>query len=345
MLRNLIRSAAFAVIIAVGFGVTPVVAQDAKMTLATTAPFGDNAFSYTPFEVLSREIEGRSGGRLSVDFFPGGQLGSVESIVNQARDGVIQAAVAADGAIASLFPEIQVLSVPYAFASREIAWHVLDGPFGQKLSGMMAEKTGLRPLGWYENGGYRHYSSTDRELKTADDLAGLKMRTMAHPMHMEIASNLGMSPTPIPWGELYTSLQTGVVDGQENAIPTFIVPKLQEVQKYIVLDGHVYAIITVAVNEAWYQGLPDDLRAILKQATEVAVWTNRGLSVSNEIAGIRFLENEGVTINDVSAAEKARFREKTQGPAIEWLRGEIDGAIIDDLLTAVAEAEAAFGYQ
>jgi C4-dicarboxylate-binding protein DctP len=342
---NFTRSVGLAAAVAIGFATTPLAAQDVKMTFGTTAPVIDNNFSYTPFEVLAREVKGRSGGRISVDFFPGSQLGNVESIVNQARDGVIQAAICADGVIATLFPEIQVLSIPYVFASREIAWHVLDGPFGQKLSDMMAKKTGLRPLGWYENGGYRHYSNANRELKTVDDLAGLKMRTMAHPMHMQIAASLGMSPTPVPWGELYTSLQTGVVDGQENAIPVFIVPKLQEVQKHIILDGHVYAIISVAANEEWYQGLPEDLRAVLKQATEVAVWTNRGLSVSNELAGRTFLEKEGVTINDISAKEKKRFRDKAQGPAIEWLRGKIDGAIIDELMVAVAEAEAAFGYR
>ncbi|WP_319410911.1 TRAP transporter substrate-binding protein DctP [uncultured Cohaesibacter sp.] len=319
-------------------------AQDTKMTFGITAPVEDNGFSYTPFEVLVREIEGRSAGSIDVDFFPGGQLGNVESTINATMDGVMQASSAADGAITSIFPELQVLSIPYIFAGREVAWDVLDGPFGQKLSDLMAEKTGLRPLGWYENGGYRHYSSAKKELKTVEDLAGLKMRTMSHPMHMQIAKSLGMSPTPVPWGELYISLQSGVVDGQENAIPTFLVPKLEEVQKNMILDGHVYATTTVVVNEGWYQSLSEEQRAILKQATDIAVGTSRGLSVSGELIGRTYLEKSGVKVNDVSATEKAKFRDKAQGPAIEWLRGQIDGALIDDLLAEVAKSEAKFGY-
>ncbi len=337
------KRGALASLIAFAISAAPALAQE-KMSLAVTAPVAENAFSYTNFDVFVREVRARAGDRMEVDFFPGGQLGGVESTLNQVRDGVIQATDPSDGSLAGFFPEIQVLSIPYAFVNREVAWAVLDGPFGQRLAEMMAEKTGLRPLAWFENGGYRHFSSAETEMRTVDDLAGLKMRTMNHPMHMEIAKSLGMSPTPIPWGELYTSLQTGVVDGQENAIPTFLVPKLEEVQSYIILDGHVYAVSSIVVNEAWYQGLPDDLKAALHQAAEVAKWTNRGLSVSNEVAGMAYLESEGVTIHGVSAQEKARFRDMAQPAALDFVRSEIGDEIVDEFLAAVAAAEAQFGY-
>lgn len=324
---------------------TPAEAADFTMRLASATPVTETNFAWTHQEVLKREIEARSGGRIEVEIYPGAQLGGIESLVNQVKDGIIQACDPADGHFASTFPDIQVLGVPYAFVSREVAWRVLDGPFGDKLRERMAAEVGLRPLFWSENGGFRHYTNNVKEVRGPADMQGLKMRTMNHPLHMEIAKSLGMSPTPIAWGELYTALQTGVVQGQENAIPTFMVPKLYEVQKFMVLDGHVYSVNTIVLNEAWYQGLPDDLKAVIGQAAEVALATNRGLSVANEISGRAYLEGQGVTIHDPTAAEKAQFRELAQPPALAWLEGKVKPELIAEMNTAVAEAETYYGYR
>jgi tripartite ATP-independent transporter DctP family solute receptor len=320
-------------------------AADYTLRFASASPEAENNFSWTHLEVLKREIEARSGGRIEVQMFPGAQLGGIESLVNQVKDGIIQACDPADGHFASTFPDIQVFGVPYLFVSREVAWRVLDGPFGEKMRERMAKEIGLRPLFWSENGGFRHYTSASRPIRTPEEMAGLKMRTMNHPLHMEIAKSLGMSPTPIAWGELYTALQTGVVEGQENAIPTFMVPKLYEVQKHMVLDGHVYSINTVVLNEQWYQSLPDDLKGVIRQASEIALTTNRGLSVANEISGRRFLEAEGVEIYDPTSAEKAQFRNLAQGPALEWLKTKVDPAMLTELMSSVDEAERFYGYE
>jgi C4-dicarboxylate-binding protein DctP len=343
MLKPIVAGLALGVALAL-----PATTEAAEFTWrhAIASPEAENNFAWTPHEVLEREIEARSGGRIEFEIFPGGQLGGIESLVNQVKDGILQSCDPADGHFASTFPDIQVFGIPYLFVSREVAWEVLDGPFGDKMRDRMAQETGLRPLFWGENGGFRHYTNNVREVRSPEDMAGLKMRTMNHPLHMEIAKSLGMSPTPIAWGELYTALQTGVVEGQENAIPTFMVPKLYEVQGHMTLDGHVYSINTITVNEQFWQSLPDDLKAVVEQAAEVALVTARGLSVSNEISGRRFLEEQGVTIYDPTSAEKAQFRERAQGPAIEWLKTQMsDPALIDDMRAAVAEAESKYGYR
>lgn len=336
---------AISAVTALTIGASTADAADFTMRFASATPVTENNFAWTHQEVLQREIEARSGGRIEVEMFPGSQLGGIESLINQTKDGIIQAADPADGHFASMFPDIQVFGIPYVFVSREVAWRVLDGPFGEMMRDRMAEATGLRPLFWTENGGFRHYSTAGREVRSADDMAGIKMRTMNHPLHMEIAKSLGMSPTPVAWGELYTALQTGVVEGQENAIPTFLIPKLYEVQDNMILDGHVYSINTVVVNEAWYQSLPEDLRTAVDQAAAIARTTNRGLSIANEISGRAFLEEQGVTIYDPTAAEKAVFRERAQPPALEWLKTQIDAELIDEMLAAVAEAEEYYGYR
>jgi C4-dicarboxylate-binding protein DctP len=175
-------------------------------------------------------------------------------------------------------------------------------------------------------------------------MKGLKIRTMNIPLHMKIVSDLGGSPTPIAWAELYTSLQTGVVDGQENAIATFLIPKLEEVQKYIVLDGHVYSVNTVIINEKWYQSLPADLQEVIQAAQKIALAVNRGLTVTNEIMGMEYLRTKGVEIYKPNKEEKQEFKQLSQESAIQWLKEKIDPAWVDGILEATKQAEKELGY-
>ena len=320
-------------------------AADYTMKLGLTAPPKDYQHAWTPWVVLKQELEGRTGGKLAVEIFPGGQLGGLSSLVQQVRQGVIEATMASDGSFATTYPPVQVLSLPYLFVNREVAWKVLDGPFGQAMIKDMAAKTGMRPLAWMENGGFRHYSNSKREVRTPADMKGLKIRTMEIPLHMEIVKNLGASPTPIAWKELYTALQTGVADGQENAVPTFLRPKLEEVQKFMVLDGHVYSSFALLVNENWFQALPDDIKTTFEQVTPLVNATVRGLCVANEVMGLEYLAKKGVKVYAPSAAEKKLFRDATQKPAVEWLKKEIGPEWVDKALNAVASAEKELGYR
>ena len=113
----------------------------------------------------------------------------------------------------------------------------------------MRKKTGLRVIGTWDNGGFRSFTNSKRAVHNPEDMKGLRIRTMDIPAHMELVRSLGAKPTPISWKELYTALETGVVDGQENAMPTIIIGSLQEVQKYLILDGHVYTQQHFFVND------------------------------------------------------------------------------------------------
>jgi C4-dicarboxylate-binding protein DctP len=314
-------------------------ADTVVMKFGINNPIKEFNQAWTSHLVLKNEIEARSSGRIKVELYPGSQLGSIESMVNQVRRGTIQATDPADGHFATTYPLIQILSIPYLFPSREVAWKVLDGPFGQKLADDMAKKIGMRPLFWQENGGFRHFTNSKRAIRSPEDMKGLKIRTMNIPLHMKIVEDLGGSATPINWSEVYTSLQTGVADGQENAIPTFLLPKLEEVQKYMVLDGHVYGVMTVVVNEKWYQDLPADLKQAIQGAIPVVLATNRGLSVANEAQGVEYLQKRGVEIYAPTPEQHKKFREATQASAVKWLKSNVDPAWVDDLLAAVAKAE------
>lgn len=319
-------------------------AQEFKLKVAIGDPPQDNHFIHTPVYAFEKELEAASKGRIDVQIFWNGQLGKIENLMNQIRTGLLESTVGSDGHVTPHYPDIQILGIPYLFVDRKVAWHVFDGPFGQRLADEMAAKSGIRPVAWLENGGYRHYSSKNKPLRTAADLKGLKIRTMTNPVHMEIVRSLGASPTPVPWSDLYTSLQTGVVDGQENSLSTFRIPKLEEVQKHIILDGHVYSVLAIFISEKWYQGLPPELKQAVVAAANKAKQINRAMSVNSEQADRDYLVKAGVTIVDPPIKEKNEFRRLTQGPALEFMKKQgVNAKLLDDLQAAVRQAEKELG--
>lgn len=315
------------------------IAQQFTLKIAEgPGPLEDN-YGHVPLQEFAKEVELKSGGRIKVIIHWNFALGKNEAVMNRLRTGQVEAILTSEGHLAPYYPDVQVLGVPYLFASRQIAYEVLDGPFGTKLSNDITAKTGIRVMGWGENGGYRHYSS-NRPMKTVDDLRGLKLRTMTNPIHMQIVRSLGASPTPISWADLYSSLQTGVVDGQENSLATFRIPKLEEVQKHIILDGHVYSVLGWYLSEKFYQSLPPDLQKIVTDASMTLIKRNREISVAQEEGDRKYLVGKGVTVVDVPLSEKKRFQELTQTPAIETLKKEVKAQLLDELMTAVKAAEA-----
>jgi len=155
---------------------------------------------------------------------------------------------------------------------------------------------------------------------------------------------LGAAPTPVAWSELYTALQTGVVDGEENSVSTFIIPKLEEVQKYMILDGHVYSMWTLFINDKWYRELPKELQTAIDQASIITKYANRGLCRINESVNLEYIKSKGVKVYVPTRGQKEEFKNLAQKPVIEYLKTQIDPKLIDKVLEAVAEAEIKLGY-
>lgn len=306
---------------------------------------GWSTFS-TPYKVFDQEIAVRSKGSIKVEMYAGGELGTPTQTVVQARQGIIQMCMAEAGHYTSVYPNIQVFGIPYLFLDRQIAWHMLRGKTAQAIKDDMAQKTGLRPLEFKENGGFRNFSNSKRPLRTAADLKGLKIRTMSSPLHMQIVKDLGASPTPVPFTELYTALQLKVVDGQENAVTVFRWPKLEEVQKYMILDGHVFSFLVNLVNVKWFNSLPKDLQEAVLQADEMMSRVHNALSYLEEKKDIDELRKMGLDIYDPPLEVKEEFRRLTQKSAIEWMRKQkdIDAKFIDMILEETKEVEKRLGY-
>jgi tripartite ATP-independent transporter DctP family solute receptor len=292
-------------------------------------------------------VNNLTGGSFNVDFKHSGVLGGAVENIDQTMSGVIEGSTPAVPMFAGYYPNIQVFSIPYLFQNPLVAWEVLDGDFGQAFFEDMAKKKGLRVIAIHDLGGYRSFSNNKREVKTAADMKGLKIRTMESPAEMQIVSSLGASPTPVPWAELYTSLQTGVVDGQENSPATIVVGSISDVQKYLTIDQHTLSLAVIVVGEKWFQGLPKNIQKSVLLAGKIASVCGRGSSNANNNLCIEAIKKKGTKVYFPTATERATFKNAAQPAVIDWARknNKIEGKWIDQLLQAVDKAEKKLGLK
>ena len=286
------------------------------------------------FELFETEVEKGSNGEITMDIVYGGALGNPNERLNQVRNGVIQMSDASDGNYASIYKDIQILSMPYLFPDEETAWQLLDGPIGSRMAEDIRAKTGIRVLGWWESGGFKHYSA-NRPIRTPDDMKGLKMRVMAPIFGIPVLT-LGGSATPIAFPELYTSLKTGVVDGQDNAVWVFNLINLHEVQEYLMLDGHIYAFGPLGINDNWFSGLSEEQQAVVLEAGKKAVAYNRRESRAAEAKNIAMAEENGVTVIPFTREMKMEFANRVRPAAVEWLKENVDTPeLVDEVIAEV----------
>ncbi|MCG8478627.1 MAG: DctP family TRAP transporter solute-binding subunit [Spirochaetales bacterium] len=295
--------------------------------------------------IFENIVEARSGGRIAVEVFPGGQLGDHLAVCEMVQSGSLEAAIGT-GVMANFFPEFEVLYIPYLFKSEEIAWDFLDNSdYWADFSQRFQEETGMVLLAVGQNG-TRHFTHTSKTIASPADLEGERVRVMTSPIFVEMMQAFGADPVPIAWSELYTSLQTGVVAGQENPISVIAVNSLYEVQDYITLDGHLWSEDYFILNEAFYDQLPTDLQQIVHAAARQAEVVNRGIeTIHSQGPGLQRLREVGMNIYVPTVAQKQEFADIAQPPVIEYLRERIGAETIERLLADVAIAETRMGYR
>lgn len=289
--------------------------------------------------VFASLVNARSNGRIKVEVYGAGALGAEREYVESIKAGNVEAGIAS-GVISNFFPDAMVTDIPYLFPSEYIAWQVMDGPIGQRLADKFLATTGMRVLAFSEVG-FRNFTNSVRPIKTPADLKGLKIRVMETPLYVTMMNALGANPTPIAWTETYTALQTHVVDGEENPIGSILMAKLQEVQKYLTLDGHVYGVDWFIINEKFFQKLPPDLQYIVLDSARMSAAVSRGMSQLIGSEGLKTLKAAGMQVYVPSEKELAMFRDATQKPVIDWLKTKIDNKLISDVLAEVDRLVAA----
>ncbi len=233
-------------------------------------------------------------------------LGSETQALQQIQVGTTQMSVCTTGPIEAFVPEIKALEMPFLFPTYESADMVLDGPIGQDL-GKRFEKAGFMPLHFLDNG-FRNVTNSKRPIKTPEDAKGLKIRTMEAPTHLAIWRAIGANPTPMAW-PVFTALQQGVIDGQENPISVIHGSKLVEAgQKYLSLTRHVYSALVFVSNKSFMDNLPAADRKIILDAARTASLKGRAYIRDNEAKQIAELRDAGMQIEenpDIQAFRKA----------------------------------------
>ena len=286
--------------------------------------------------IFKNIVEGETD--LTVDIYPSASLGDEDELIQQAMDGITQV-VMVSGAMSKVCPAAGVLDIPYLFESSVTAWKVLDGEFGSQLAEHCLEQTGLRTLGYGETG-MRNFTNSVREIQTPADMEGLKIRVQDIPLYVEMVEGLGAEPTPIAWSELPTALSTGVVDGQENPIGTIYNNNLNELQKYMTLDGHIYATDFLLVNNQFFNSLSEADQQVLKRAGVIAGNMGRAIQQFTTAKGLKAVQEEGMQVYRPTPEQLAKFREQAQPPVIEWLKNDLgdDAVWIERVQKAVANA-------
>lgn len=285
-------------------------------------------------------IEEHSNGRIAVELYSGGVLGDSEALIQQVMLGSIQGCPTADAKLASYYEPIQVISIPFLFDSREVALQVLDGEVGQILRDGVLEATGMRVMTIGENGGFRCFTNNAHEIRTPEDMEGLKFRVMSSNVMMKMVEDLGAIPSAISFQEMYTAIQTNVIDGQENPPSVITANSLDEIQSYMTLDNHTYSVSFFVLNNAWFEALPEDLQQVVLDASAYTEKIHRETSANWDQASIDLLVERGMQVYTPTAEEIALFREATQQSAIDYLNETLDPGLIDLVLSEVEAAEA-----
>ena len=285
-------------------GVLASVPAVAQTTLKMNISIAQNSHYGVAIDTFAREVEKRTDGRYKVQNFYAGALGAERESIEGLQLGTLDLTMTSTGPVPNFVPEIAILDIPFLFRDYAHARAVLDGPIGQDLLKKFDAK-GITALAWGENG-FRHMTNSKRPVNAPEDLKGLKMRTMENPVHIQAYKAFGIIPTPMAFTEVFTALQQGTVDGQENPVSVITAAKLDQVQKYMTLTGHVYSPALILMSKAQFDKLsPADKQAFTDAAKE-AVKVNRARIDDDERKAVADLKSKGMTI--VENVDKAKFQ-------------------------------------
>jgi C4-dicarboxylate-binding protein DctP len=308
-----------------------------KITMTTIEGAGLSS-EHTVSEVFKRIVEARTGGRITVKIYPDSQLGDEREQWQSMQEGILQMSTSSCEPLAGFVKEWMAFSIPYLTDSEEVLLKVLEGPTGQKMKQLVLEKMNVRILGWSFLG-FRNFTTSKKEIKSPADLKGLKIRVTQSPEKVKMVEALGAQAVPISWSELYTALQQGVVDGQENPYSMIQQAKLFEVQKYMVADGHTLGVLPISISEKTFRSLTPDQQRIVQDAARKAITIFRAQLYLGDTLWVEDLKKKGMTIHFPNADETKQFRESVQNAVIPYIRGQIGDAWVDEVLGAIGKAE------
>lgn len=274
-------------------------------------------------EYMAKRLAELSEGAVELRIFPNGQLGSEPECIEQLQRGALAMVKTSTAAMEGFVPEMAVFGLPYLFRDEDHYWRVLLGPIGRELLAA-GQTAGIHGLCYYDSGS-RSFYTIDQPILTPQDLKGEKIRVLPSRMAMDLISTMGGSPTPVPWGELYTALQQGMVDGAENNPPSYLTSRHYEVAKHYSLDEHSRIPDMVIFSKTVWDPLPPQVRAWIEQAASDSVVYQRQLWREKSQQAMAQLQAAGVQIHQVDQAAFAA----AAAPLFDSVKGTPVGQLAD----------------
>ena len=280
-------------------------------------------------------METGSNGEIDVQIFPSSQMGPDREMIEGVQTGVLEMAIPPSSFFAGWDPAFAVIELPYMYASKDIAFDVLDGAAGD---GMLArvENQGLVGLGWLELG-VRNVTNNVRPIASPQDLEGVKLRTMKVPAHVATFESLGANPTPMNFGEVYSALQQGVIDGQENPLAIITSQRFYEVQKYLSTTGHVFAVYMPVVSKPFFDSLSAEHQQLIRASMARARAHQAELVAAEDASQLDEIRSAGVEVLELTAEQRQAFADQTESVRLQY-RDEVGAEAYDAWVAAVSAA-------
>ena len=307
----------------------------AQEKLRIAGNFTDKHSSSIAIEQFKKDVEAASKGTLQIEVFDNMQLGGAAENVSQTRSGTIHMTWVGMAFLSRTVPELEAVSLPFLFPSREVAYKVMDGPIGDLIDQKLEDK-GFIALGFMELGA-RQVTNSVRPIKTAADLKGLKIRLQPNETHLATFRALGANPQAMDIREVYSAMEQKVLDGHENPYNLIFDSRFFEVQKYVSNTAHFFDFIAVVANRKKFQALSPEHQKAIKTAMDKAVATQRVEAAKADAAALAELQKKGMQYDAMPPAEREVMRKATAG-VVDEVKKRVGGDLVDRVLAEVKKA-------
>ena len=307
----------------------------AQEKLRIAGNFTDKHSSSIAIEQFKKDVEAATGGKVVIETFPNMQLGGAQENVTQTRAGTIFGTWVGMAFLSRTVPELEAVSLPFLFPSREVAYKVMDGPIGDLIDQKLEDK-GFIALGFMELGA-RQVTNSVRPIKTAADLKGLKIRLQPNETHLATFRALGANPQAMDIREVYSAMEQKVLDGHENPYNLIFDSRFFEVQKYVSNTAHFFDFIAVVANRKKFQALSPEHQKAIKTAMDKAVATQRVEAAKADAAALAELQKKGMQYDALPPAEREVMRKATAG-VVDEVKKRVGGDLVDRVLAEVKKA-------
>ncbi len=307
--------------------------------LSHAGPATENNDDYIGSKAIKDAIEANSNGQITVQLYPGSQLGNYQEVMEQVDEGVLEIAHTSIGGVTPFLPEMAVVDLQYLIPGDDVVVELMKGNFFEEMSvEIQSVLPNVKLVGVCDGGRWRSFYTTKKEVKSVEDLNGLKIRTISSPLQQEFTSQCGASPTPVAWNEVYTSLSSGIIEGLKIASPDIMSNNLDESLKFGVLDRHTFLFGFYFVSQSFLDSLPADLQQVVIDAIHEGTAIQTAFNQQKEIKANEEFVAGGGKIHELTEEERATFLPAREAMK-SWYSEKYGDEWLNKLETAIAEAE------